>query len=84
MSEELRWIHAIRAGDLDSYRIIVVQYKSAVYSVAYGVLGDYHLAEDASQETFLQAFLRKRRVFRLCSLYRIGSENKPYNFLEGA
>jgi RNA polymerase sigma-70 factor (ECF subfamily) len=57
MSEELKWIEAVRAGDFDSFRHIVSQYKNALYSVAYGILGDYHLAEDAAQESFLQAFL---------------------------
>ncbi|WP_199616217.1 sigma-70 family RNA polymerase sigma factor [Paenibacillus alkalitolerans] len=58
MSENLKWMEAIRAGEYDSYRSIVARYKNAVYSVAYSVLGDYHLAEDAAQEAFLQAFLR--------------------------
>jgi RNA polymerase sigma-70 factor (ECF subfamily) len=60
MSEKNKWIEAVRAGDYDSYRHIVSQYKNALYSVAYGILGDYHLAEDAAQESFLQAFLRLR------------------------
>lgn len=58
MSDERQWVEAVLAGDVESYRHIVSRYKNALYAIGYGILGDYHLAEDAAQEAFLQAFLR--------------------------
>jgi RNA polymerase sigma factor (sigma-70 family) len=44
------------AGDTDTIRVIYQRYGRLVYSVAYKVLGDAGLAEDATQQTFLQAW----------------------------
>jgi RNA polymerase sigma factor (sigma-70 family) len=43
-------------GDADSVRAVYAAYGRLVYSVAYKVLGDAGLAEDATQQTFLQAW----------------------------
>jgi RNA polymerase sigma factor (sigma-70 family) len=44
------------AGDPDTIRVIYQDYGRLVYSVAYKVLGNAGLAEDATQQTFLQAW----------------------------
>jgi RNA polymerase sigma-70 factor (ECF subfamily) len=44
------------AGDPDTVRIVYETYSRLVYSVAFKVLGDVTLAEDATQQTFLQAW----------------------------
>jgi RNA polymerase sigma factor (sigma-70 family) len=44
------------AGDPDTIRVVYRRYGRLVYSVAYKVLGDAALAEDAMQQTFLQAW----------------------------
>ncbi|MCW2645582.1 MAG: polymerase, sigma-24 subunit, subfamily [Pseudonocardiales bacterium] len=44
------------AGDPDSVRAVYQTYGRLVYSVAYKVLGDAGLAEDATQQTFVQAW----------------------------
>jgi len=44
------------AGDPETIRVIYRNYGRLVYSVAYKVLGDAGLAEDATQKTFLQAW----------------------------
>lgn len=43
-------------GDPESVRAVYALYGRLVYSVAYKVLGDAGLAEDATQQTFLQAW----------------------------
>lgn len=43
-------------GDADAVREVYQRYGRLVYSVAYRVLGDAGLAEDATQQTFLQAW----------------------------
>jgi RNA polymerase sigma factor (sigma-70 family) len=44
------------AGDPDAVRAVYQSYGRLVYSVAYKVLGDVGLAEDATQQTFIQAW----------------------------
>jgi RNA polymerase sigma factor (sigma-70 family) len=44
------------AGDPDTIRVIYQSYGRLVHATAYKVLGDVGLAEDATQQTFLQAW----------------------------
>ena len=43
-------------GDPDMVRVVYQTYGRLVHSVAYKVLGDVGLAEDATQQTFVQAW----------------------------
>jgi RNA polymerase sigma factor (sigma-70 family) len=45
-----------RDGDPEAVRIVYRSYGRLVYAVAYRVLGDGELAEDATQQTFLKAW----------------------------
>jgi RNA polymerase sigma-70 factor (ECF subfamily) len=49
-------VQAFASGDADAIRGVYRRYGQMVYSVAYKVLGDRGLAEDATQQTFLQAW----------------------------
>ncbi|MGE5589789.1 MAG: RNA polymerase sigma factor [Bacillota bacterium] len=44
------------AGDREAFGELVERYKRPLYAVAYRLLGDPGLAEDAVQETFLRAY----------------------------
>jgi RNA polymerase sigma factor (sigma-70 family) len=47
-----------QAGDLDAYGRLVAATQTMTYGVAYGVLRDTGLAQDAMQEAYLRAFRR--------------------------
>jgi RNA polymerase sigma factor (sigma-70 family) len=47
-------------GDPDVVRVLYQRFGGLVYSVAYKVLGDIALAEDATQQTFVQAWKAAR------------------------
>ena len=49
-------ITAARTGDLDAYSQVVGRFQDMAFGYAYSVLGDFHLAEDASQEAFVEAY----------------------------
>jgi RNA polymerase sigma factor (sigma-70 family) len=49
------------AGDPDAVRAVYETYGRLVFSVAFKVLGDRGLAEDATQQTFLQAWRSSER-----------------------
>ena len=68
-------IDAALSGDIESYGRLCRMYYSAMVAVAYAVLGDHHLAEDAAQETFAKALsklakLKNKEKF-VCWLSRI-------------
>jgi RNA polymerase sigma-70 factor (ECF subfamily) len=48
-------------GDPDAVRAVYREYGRLVYAVAYKVLGDRGLAEEATQQTFVQAWRGARR-----------------------
>ncbi|MGH2369608.1 MAG: GNAT family N-acetyltransferase, partial [Chloroflexota bacterium] len=45
-----------QANSLGAYEAIVVRFQDMAVGYAYSLLGDIHLAEDAAQETFVQAY----------------------------
>jgi len=47
---------AVKAGDTQAYRGIIEAFQDMAFGCAYAMLGDFHLAEDATQEAFIEAF----------------------------
>ncbi|MFQ6043981.1 MAG: RNA polymerase sigma factor [Candidatus Poribacteria bacterium] len=45
-----------RNGDMSAFELLVSRYKNAILNFIYRSIGDYHRAEDLSQETFLRVF----------------------------
>ena len=43
-------------GDDNAFGFLVDKYKGAVHALAYRKIGDFHIAEDVTQETFLKAY----------------------------
>ena len=58
MEEEKVWIQRALAGDQDAFACLVEAYQTAVYNLAYRMLGNAAEAEDAAQEAFLKAYTR--------------------------
>ena len=55
--QELRsLVAAAQAGDLEAYGEIVRRFQDMAFGYAYAILGEFHLAEDASQEAFVEAY----------------------------
>jgi RNA polymerase sigma factor (sigma-70 family) len=49
-------VRQVQAGDFDAYGAIVRRFQDMAVGYAYSILGDFHLAEDAAQEAFIEAF----------------------------
>jgi len=45
-----------RAGDLEAFTEVVRRFQDMAHGYAYSILGDFHLAEDAAQEAFVDAY----------------------------
>ena len=56
MEELSRLVVRSQSGDVDAYGQIVGRFQDMAYGYAYSLLGDFHLAEDAAQEAFLEAY----------------------------
>lgn len=53
----------LRAGDLDrAFRLLGDRYQAAVFRACYAVLQNRALAEDALQDSFAKAFVKRRRL----------------------
>lgn len=55
-------IEAAVAGDLESFGELCRRHYAAMVAIAYAVLGDHQLAEDAAQESFARALVRIRSL----------------------
>ncbi len=54
---EKDWIHRVREGDCDSYRLLVERYQSRIYRLVSRLLGPGHgEIEDVVQDVFVKAY----------------------------
>ena len=55
LNSETQLVEAAQNGNLDSFGVLYERYHSAMVALAYSVLGNRDLADDAAQETFVIA-----------------------------
>ena len=55
---EIHLIEAATGGDIESFGELCQRYYAAMAAIAYAVLNDHQLAEDAAQESFARALVR--------------------------
>ena len=61
--EELATIVArAQKGDVDAFTTIVRRFQDMAVGYGYSILGDFHLAQDAAQEAFLEAYVKLAAV----------------------
>ena len=54
--EEARVIALVRAGEADAFAEIIGYYQAPIIRYLYRLTGDYEMAKDLAQDTFLQAY----------------------------
>ena len=52
-----------KAGDVDGFAVLVERFQDMAVGYSYSILGDFHLAEDAAQEAFLEAYPNLHKVY---------------------
>jgi len=55
-NDDVVLIQRILAGDETAFASLVRKYQKQVHTLAWGKIRDFHIAEDITQETFLQAY----------------------------
>ena len=53
---ETNLVERVCSGDIYAFQEIVERYKKKVYYIAYDIVGDFHEAEDISQEVFIKMY----------------------------
>ena len=43
-------------GDVDGFAFLIERFQDMAVGYSYAILGDFHLAEDAAQEAFTEAY----------------------------
>ena len=51
-------------GDPDAFATLVEKYRSQIHALAWRKIGDFHIAEDITQEVFLTAYQKLRTLTR--------------------
>jgi RNA polymerase sigma factor (sigma-70 family) len=59
---EIELVEAAVGGDIGSFGELCERYYAAMVAVAYAVLSDHQLAEDAAQESFARALVSMRKL----------------------
>ena len=76
-TEDGHIIHKCLGGDTAAFGLLVDKYRASIYALAYTKLGNFHDAEDVTQEVFLKAYQKLRTLKRwdrfLSWLYAITS-----------
>ena len=55
-NNDIELIHSILAGDDTAFASLIKKYKKQVHALAWRKTGDFHIAEDITQETFLKVY----------------------------
>ncbi len=54
--DDVQLIHAVLSGDDSAFKILVEKYQKGVHALAWRKIGDFHYAEEITQDTFLRAY----------------------------
>ena len=57
-NEDVKLIHRVLRGDEDAFSLLVGKYQKQVHALAWRKIGDFHIAEEITQDTFLKAYKR--------------------------
>ena len=56
VEDDVQLIHRILSGDEDAFSALVRKYQKSVHALAWRKIGDFHIAEEIAQDTFLQVY----------------------------
>ncbi len=54
--DDVQLIHAVLSGDDSAFAILVEKHQRSVHALVWWKIGDFHYAEEITQDTFLRAY----------------------------
>jgi RNA polymerase sigma-70 factor (ECF subfamily) len=69
MNDDFRLIDEVLAGESQSFSLLVDRYQSRLQTSLSLAIGDRDVAEDVTQDAFLQAYVQLHRFQRTCAFY---------------
>ena len=57
-NDDVELIQRVLEGDDDAFSVLVRKYQKQVHALAWRKIGDFHIAEEITQDTFLKAYKR--------------------------
>ncbi len=54
--EDTQLVHRCLAGDDSAFTTLIKKYQKRVHALAWRKVGDFHIAEELAQDTFLKAY----------------------------
>ncbi|MCE2402403.1 sigma-70 family RNA polymerase sigma factor [Candidatus Poribacteria bacterium] len=54
--DDIELIHNILSGDETAFNVLVQKYQKSIHAIAWQRVGDFHVAEEITQDVFLQAY----------------------------
>lgn len=57
MKDSISLVVSARGGDLAAFEALVREFWDMAVGYAYSILPDFHLAEDAAQEAFVECYV---------------------------
>ena len=54
--DDVQLVHAVLSGDDSAFDILVEKYQKSVHALAWRKIGDFHHAQEITQDTFLRAY----------------------------
>ena len=57
-NDDIHLIQRVLAGNDDAFSVLVRKYQKQVHALAWRKIGDFHIAEEITQDTFLKAYKR--------------------------
>ncbi|MCL4558096.1 MAG: sigma-70 family RNA polymerase sigma factor [Deltaproteobacteria bacterium] len=62
-------LERFKKGDVSAFDEIIAAYQDSIYGLCFHMLGDYHNAQDAAQDTFLKAYQSLKGFKQDASIY---------------
>ena len=55
-------VRLVLSGDDDAFASLVNKYQKQVQALAWRIVGDFHIAEDITQDSFLKAYMELKKL----------------------
>lgn len=69
-NDDVKLIQRILAGDMSAFESLIERYRKQVHAYAWRRTGDFHIAEDITQDTFLQVYHKLETLVDLSQFTR--------------